>query len=215
MLADDFETTEDLMSYTKKCIIEIGICETLKENKPEMFIFFKDLFQRHPEAIKKEVYKISDIKIKLFPKVNKNKQFELGDYQFVIIKENNVSDTISWVKCVKQEKTPVQKLLWRAMRASVNQQIHEFRMKNQNVPCNNCNTKTELSVDHIIKFTKLMSDFLIINPNHPVEFSKNHISQDIFKKEDFLYEKSWQDYHKKHATLQILCVPCNKKKEEE
>ena len=26
MLADDFETTEDLMSYTKKCIIEIGIC---------------------------------------------------------------------------------------------------------------------------------------------------------------------------------------------
>lgn len=215
MLPNDFKTTEELMFYTKKCIIKIGICESLKEYNTELFKFFKSLFQRHPDAIKKEVHKIYDIKIKLFPKVNINKsKLELADYQFIIIKENCLPDTISWVKCVRQEKPHILKTLWRVMRVSINQQIHEFRMKNQNIRCQNCDTNTELSVDHIIKFTKLMNDFLLINPDHPIEFSKNNISQDIFKIEDFLYENLWKDYHKKHATLQILCITCNKNKEE-
>ena len=50
---EDFEEISDLKFYITQCIKKLGVCDSLKTTSPEMFIFFFNLFQRHPRKVDK------------------------------------------------------------------------------------------------------------------------------------------------------------------
>ena len=212
IVPDDFINSDDLKKYTTELIMKIKECKSLRKNFPEEFIFFKKLLDRHPEKFKKGVNKINDIEFRKFPITKKIIKY--SDIQVFIHLNDGKSDSISWSKCVKGEDNPVQqKLVW-AMRSSIKDQIHEFKSTKKNIPCEFCGTFNYLTVDHIIKFRDIAKDFIELYPNYPTNFKKNNLAQEIFREEDHLYMKTWQDYHLQRAKLRILCVDCNVNLEE-
>ena len=207
---EDFDTTDELRDYTICLIRQVGLCTSIKQTHPDIYTFFVSLFQRHPEKDRKEVSLITDISIRRFPKANPRQPLAVTDHQFFIIKNNGTEDTISWVSCVKGEINPIEKRLNWVMRHAIQQQIRDFKARNPN-PCEFCNATINLTVDHIIKFKQLKDDFIILNPVYPTEFSKNELSQEVFREEDKEYSELWQNYHYTNATLRILCKDCNER----
>jgi hypothetical protein len=140
-------------------------------------------------------------------------------YQTFIISDNNISINFSFVSCcnfnAKHKKTYSEYSLIQAMRTTIGKQILEFKNDAENVVCNFCETNTaeEYHIDHdTISFKQLSNQFILENPMTPKQFDKNRNYRTIFKNEDKEYKKKWYDYHKKMATLQILCRTCNLKK---
>jgi len=207
---EEFDTNEELRDYTIRIIRQAGLCKSLKQTYPDIYTFFVSLFNRHPEKERKEVSLITDISIRRFPKSNPHQPLPVSDHQFFIIKNNGKEDSISWNTCVRGEINPVEKRLNWAMRRAIEDQIRDFKSKNFN-PCEFCKATLNLTVDHIIKFKQLKDDFIILNPVYPNEFSKNELSQDVFREEDKEYSELWQKYHYINATLRILCKDCNQK----
>jgi hypothetical protein len=78
-------------------IEDIGVCPSLRIQRPESFEFFRELFQHHPEAEKKRVTEIKDIALKKF---GKGPIKDHQDLQFHLHYEDGTSDSISWRKCV-------------------------------------------------------------------------------------------------------------------
>jgi len=207
---EEFDTTDELRDYVIRLIRNTGLSISLKQTHPDVYIFFKSLFQRHPEKERKGVALINDISIRRFPKASPHGTLAVTDHQFFIIKNDGTEDSISWNTCVKGAIISVEKRLNWAMRLAIEDQIKDFKCKNVK-PCEFCGTTTNPTVDHIIKFKKLKDDFLILNPVHPTEFSKNNLAQEIFREEDNKYSELWQEYHRHTATLRILCKECNQK----
>ena len=207
---EDFDTNKELLEYTIRLIRQVGLCTSVKQTHPDIYTFFVSLFQRHPEKDRKEVSLITDISIRRFPKSNPRNPLVVSDQQFFIIKNNGTEDTISWVTCVNGEINPIEKRLNWVMRHGIQQQIRDFKARNPN-PCEFCNATINLTVDHIIKFKQLKDDFIILNPVYPTEFSKNELSQEVFREEDKEYSELWQNYHYTNATLRILCKDCNER----
>ena len=207
---EEFDNNDELRDYVISIIKQVGLCRSVKQTHPDVYTFFVSLFQRHPEKERKEVSQITDISIRRFPKSNPRQPLTFSDHQFFIIKNNGTEDSISWNTCVKGEINPVEKRLNWAMRRAIEDQIKEFKRKNPK-PCEFCKATVNLTVDHIIKFKQLKDDFIIINPVYPTEFSKNEISQEVFREEDKEYSELWQKYHYTNATLRILCKDCNQK----
>ena len=207
---EEFDTNDDLRDYVIHIIKQVGLCNSLKKTHHDIYTFFLSLFQRHPEKKRKEVSLITDISIRRFPKAQPRQPLAVSDHQFFIIKNNGTEDSISWNTCVRGDINPVEKRLNWAMRRAIEDQIKDFKRKNPN-PCEFCKATANLTVEHIIKFKKLKDDFIIINPVYPTEFSKNELSQGVFREEDKDYSELWQKYHYTNATLRILCKDCNQK----
>ena len=91
---EDFDTTDELREYTIRIIRELGLCESVKQTHPDIYIFFKSLFQRHPEKERKEVSLITDISIRRFPKANRYQALEVKDHQFFIITKKASSNKL-------------------------------------------------------------------------------------------------------------------------
>lgn len=208
---EDFDDKEELRDYVIAIILKTGLTPSLKTTHPKVYTFFESLFQRHPDKVRKEVSFLTDISIRKFPTTKYKKNLDVRDHQFFIIKNNGTEDSISWNSCVDMSVIAFEKRINWAMRYSIKEQIIEFKNSNKNKPCEFCGTYSDITADHIIKFKKLKDDFLSENPKHPTEFSKNKFSSDIFREEDIEFEKLWQEYHRKNATLRILCSSCNYK----
>ncbi len=208
---EEFDTTEELRDFVVHTIRSTGLCKSLKNEHPEVYDFFLSLFQRHPEKERKEVALTTDISIRRFPKAKPQAVQPIQDHQFFLHRSNGTEDSISWVSCVKGAINPVGKRLNWAMRQSIEGQIREFRAAHPNTPCEFCHTYENRTVDHIKKFRDLKDEFLNAHPNHPTEFGKNELAQEIFRPEDAAFETAWQEYHRTHASLRILCKPCNMK----
>ena len=196
---EQYSTQTELTKVIRDLINTIGICSSLKEEHPYTYIFFNELFQRHPEKDKKRVDDIIDIRIDSYPK---------GGYVFNILLDDGTSDTISWKCCVTGKSDSYNYKLTKAYRVTIDDQITEFRNNHRNI-CEICNSDKKLSVDHINHFAKLIYDFNKINSNSPIELGKNNIQQHCFRPEDADYKNAWAKYHKDNAKLRILCMPCN------
>ena len=202
----NFISNDELKKYTIELILKIKECNSLKNNYPNEFIFFKKLLQRHPEKERKGVFELKDIIFSKFSKAQRILTY--SDIQIFILKNDDTIVSISWNKCVKQQdNSNQQKLVW-AMRHSIEDQVKLFK-KNNNKMCEFCGTTKYLTVDHIIKFKKMAEDFIDSNPDYPSKFDKNELSQEVFRIEDFVYKNNWQKYHEKYAELRILCQECN------
>ena len=209
MTPDDFESTDALRTYVMQLIRTIGLAQSLATSYPPAYVFLHALFQRHPDAVRKQVSQIVDIHIQKFPKARMMTPLPIQDHQFVIVKADRTTDTISWISCVNQTTTSSDKLLIWAMRYAIAGQIRDYRNRFRSVPCAMCGSRENLTVDHIRKFRDLKAEFLVSHPNPPTEFAKNEDNQTVFRREDFEFERQWQHFHKTNAKLQILCYDCN------
>lgn len=209
MTPDDFETTDALRTYTMQLIRSIGLTQSLATNFPSAYDFFRALFQRHPEADRKQVSQIVDIHLQKFPKAQMMHPLPISDHQFVIVKADGTTDTISWMSCINQAVTSPDKILIWAMRYAVKQQIRDYKFRNRDKPCQLCGSRENLTVDHVQKFRDLKAVFLASHPNPPTQFAKNADNQNMFRREDFEFERQWQYFHRNNAVLRILCYHCN------
>jgi hypothetical protein len=208
---EDFDDKEELRDYVIAIILKTSLTSSIKKTHPKVYTFLRSLFQRHPDKERKEVSLITDISIRKFPTRLINNNPRARDYQIFIIKNNGTEDSISWNSCVDMSKPPVETSIYYDMRYSIKEQIMEFKFTNKNKPCELCGTYLNITADHIIKFKKLKDNFLLNNPEYPKEFGKSKYGSEIFREEDIEFEKTWQEYHMKNATLRILCTNCNDK----
>lgn len=100
---------------------------------------------------------------------------------------------------------PFEKLVNWAMRYAVKNQILDFKNANINKSCELCGSYANITADHLIKFKNLKENILLENQEYPKEFDKDELGSIIFRKEDIVFEKLWQEYHKK-MLLYEFCV---------
>lgn len=199
-----FRTKKALKEYTAKLIERKGTGEIDKSDID--FIFFKSLYSRKPSHFGSE-NNIQKFIIEVNPNNNK------ADYLSTIDNDGKKC-VFSWVKCVNACDTSIKEMLYEAFRTSIEEQIYNFHYNNH--CCNHCGKEKKyykLDVDHANEFNELRKDF--INKTLlkiPDSFDNDSNSKYIFKKKDYIFKEEFQEYHKKHAILQLLCEECHNKK---
>lgn len=188
----------------KKVIERIGLCESIKTEYPEDYIFFIELFTRHPNWMEK-TKNMKDIKIR------NNKKYK-NQKEVLIEKENGDLIDISVLnKCITCKET--KNNLYDAMRNAVENQTKELK-KNKELKCEECETKSNLEVEHVnILFVELYENFLKDRIDIPNEFDNTISNSKCLKQVDKKFEEEWKKYHETNAELRFLCNKCNNKKE--
>jgi hypothetical protein len=106
----------------------------------------------------------------------------------------------------------IRKNLKTAMRQCIQPQVNFFKSLHDDVPliCENCDSTKKLQVDHILPFSLIRRKFIesVGSENLPDEFDWEDCLPS-FKKRDAEFSTGWCNFHKKFATYQILCKPCN------
>lgn len=111
----------------------------------------------------------------------------------------------SWNKAITGRNDDLNK----AMRASIAEDLQEFRIACKPQRCAICKTGRDLTTDHMIdSFKTIAADFLkgkkIDLVDGPPGGGKMFASQDV--------EADWIAYHASRATYQLLCRSCNSSK---
>ena len=151
-MPNNCKTQKELKAYTKNIIIEIGLCESIKNKYPEYFNFFIELFERHPNYLEK-VNGLKDIKIR------NNKKFK-KQLEVYIEKENgDITDISVLNKCI-YGSSGINNLN-KAMRNSIEPQLKNFR-KESNYICVLCGEKKDLEVVLKIQLIKLKKNIMKI-----------------------------------------------------
>jgi hypothetical protein len=197
-MIEQFKTKKAMKDYYCKIIHEIGLCDSIKTEYPQYYNEFIELFERHPNS-KKRLEGITDIQIK--------KNIQYHNFELYIVTDISCI-CISYLLCISQKYTKNFGLK-AAMRESIQSQITEFKT-NTILICEICGSSENPQADHIKHFDELYNEFLSLNTLEvPTRFNDTLANLKVFKEEDFLFCKSWQDYHKQNATLRILCRTCN------
>jgi 5-methylcytosine-specific restriction endonuclease McrA len=158
----------------------------------ELYPFIYALCERHPWFDEKR-----DVGIHPFTVTDGNK---LG-----ICRTDDSLVDISWSKwCVSPNRAD--NTLENCMRKSIKPQIEQFRTTSQPT-CVLCPNVAE-HVDHIYEFRKLVADFVKTRSDTPTTFKSVLFSGDVFH-EDSPFEAAWIVHHRTHASLRMLCRPCN------
>ena len=199
-----FKTKKKCKEYTADLIKRKGVGEIDKVDRD--FLFFKCLYSRKPSHSDSE----NNIQ-KFIIEVNPNNK--KADY-LSIIDNNGKKCVFSWVKCVNACDASNKEMLYEAFRTSIEEQTSDFYYKNH--CCNHCGKEKinyKLVVDHVNEFNELREDFINKTPlKIPDSFDNDSNSKYIFKKKDYIFKEEFQEYHKKHAILQLLCEECHKNK---
>ena len=96
------------------------------------------------------------------------------------------------------------------MRNSIVPQILEFK-NNSSLICVLCGSIEKIHIDHHEpQFIDLKKDF-VNEWKGPIPniFDQNNSHSKIFTSINNEFEKKWIEYHKKNATLRVLCNKCN------
>lgn len=196
--------------HTRNLLNKLGIT-TLKSTHDD-YQFLVDLLNNHPDHKDKIGCGIDYFNIRNNP-IGKG-------LQTVITRLDGSIEDFSWIYCCKFEKKNSKEKnaiadLKQAMREAITEQIKEFRNSIDDMCCNYCKIKTTdifvYQVDHIKSFSELYKNFLK-DKIPPVTFGTNKNLLTCFNETDIIFKNDWIDFHKKHATLQILCKDCNSKK---
>jgi len=195
-----FKTKKELVEYTRNLIKEKGLYIFSKED--EHFKFFLELLHRRIFEYDGEIIKF-EIEPNPITKEPNHMTFTTN---------TDFREHFSWNKCCNQkEDTPLQKLI-KACRVSIKSQILKMSAMRM-MGCNECRTLRNLQVDHFNDFKEIFNAFLLINPVIPQTFNSDlNTCEVIFKEEDKLFEKNFQDFHEQNALLQLLCIDCHKNK---
>lgn len=199
-----FKSKKEAETYTRDKITDIGSDDNITESRPE-YTFLVDLVGNHYRKEEKIGVGIESFII------TRNKRRTGLETQ--IRRKDGTIESFSWKDCATQTYKNPEQLLEVAMRTSIENQIQEFRKKNEE-QCRTCKEYKKCAVDHKEPiFNKIKRDFLKDKNNLPKDFDKEEEThQQKFKERDRDFEKTWQDYHREYAVLQYLCDKCHKEK---
>ncbi len=188
-----------LKKYVRETIDTIGLCPSIKKLHPDKWELFIYLFERHSDYPNKFCGLI-DIKIRNNPVFN--------NLEVIIVKNNGDEDDVSlFNNCITGK--PKDNLTI-AMRNSIVPQILEFK-NNSSLICVLCGSIEKIHIDHHEpQFIDLKKDF-VNEWKGPIPniFDQNNSHSKIFTSINNEFEKKWIEYHKKNATLRVLCNKCN------
>lgn len=202
-----YKTQGEFEAFVKNIIYkDIGICSDIKNIYPSHYITLLEILKRHPNFMSK-TKNMSNIKI-IRDTLN-------ATALKIMIVNNDASEIdISW-KCAITGKTKGDKHdLMSAMRSSIDDQIYQFKISNEE-KCVFCGNVDKLHVDHIIQFDEIAYNFINIMEdekiNIPNNFGETNDSthRRCFLEIDYIFNNKWIDYHYKNASLRILCQKCN------
>lgn len=205
-----FKTQKQLEEHVRNLLRKIGAGNKVPvEHEP----FFHQLIARHPEHLAKigvgvGVKAFEVIKNLLNPKA-------LG---LDILRIDGSRIDISWVKCVSTKAQSASQNLKKAMRYAIRGQISEFREKQlyANGYCGICGKHvarreaSNIHVDHVSPFDWLAEEFIAKRADNPTTFRDVFGGNSAaFYAKDAQYEKEWEEFHKKSASLRLACKGCN------
>lgn len=200
-----FKTYTELQQYTKNLVNNILSYNSVLNKGDEYFLFFSELLKRHPYY-----EEIKGCGIKQFITF---KNFN-NAIAIKVRRIDNSEDVFSWSKITKKyPKDNTRTNLNHACRLAISKQIYFYRILNDCSKCAFCGSNRKIQIDHYgIEFNDIVNNF-IKDKKHPVKFDRcpNTLIKK-FKKEDYHFEREFQEYHAEHAQLQALCQECNLKK---
>ena len=214
-----FKTKKDIVKWAQDLKKEVG----KKYRYPDPgYLFLFDLIQRgHHHADEK-----IGVGIEYFL-VGANNS---GITRFDIYRVDGTSEDVSYIKSKdylgRDRDEVISTNTWvnlmSAARWSIADQIANFR-RATSIVCAECgedDSSLRYEVDHkgtnfvelLVNFDRIRDDtprvFLDAPFDHIIDEKPTH----IFRTEDSYYEKSFKEYHRENAVLQLLCKPCNLKK---
>ena len=202
-----FKTKDAARKYTRSIVNSLGPC--IIKNDHEYYNFFMDLINNHSERDEKIGVGIDFFEFYIHPIYKK--------LSGLIGRLDGTRIDFSWVHCCEFKPRDLIANFKSALRMAIKNQTRKFKQSNSLICCI-CKVDDLLPdqyhVDHVKPFSLLHQEFINkTNYQIPILFD-DHISfqNAIFKKEDYLLESEWVQYHHTHATLQILCKSCNLKK---
>lgn len=185
--------------YIRTLLHSIGYTTSVKDNT-NTFNLLQDIVNNHPNKLYSK--DIIDFEI--------GKDLLSGGYTLSIVKSTETI-CISWYKCVTGKQPTLKQELNGALRQSISYQIWDFKKSAKQI-CELCSAIDILHVDHIVHFEKLVQDFHSEN-NFPLPTEFIEVDDGTYRRgftiNDKKYEDAWTNYHKRHATLRILCKKCN------
>jgi hypothetical protein len=204
-----FKSKKELEVYTRN-LLELATsgCPNSKiELEDDKLKFMIELFKRHPDYLNKTGCGISKIIVK------KDIRNTKGSAVYIKRIDNTIVD-ISWRICVSGNPKTTLSIQHEILRNSIVNQIVKFKNNNTSicVCCNLSYPKSETEVDHFgLQFSDLVDMF---KKNHvlPVSFNDLSCGGHSFRKDDYILENKWKEFHLEHAKLQILCKNCHKAK---
>lgn len=217
-MATPVQIDTTLYQSLKECKIDvaarmcsIGITSSILTDAPDQYDFFHSLTKRHPNHVVK-LEDLSDFAI--VPNVMNPSALELN-----IVKTNGDMISISIDTCLRRKSETTQSKFHSALRYSIEDQILAFKskFKSGNNKCTMCGESLNLytaHADHIVYFKDLVDDFMIVlrrdGLSIPTDYAKlpgKNVS--IFKREDHVISRLFQEYHREHARLRLVCARCN------
>lgn len=194
-----YKSQKALKEHFQTIIKEIGVCSSIKNQYPNYYEEFVELFKRHPDNPEK-TFGMIDLQTKLSC---------FKSICFYIIDGVNNDRDISYNVCITGKKN---EYLIAAMRESIFPQTKDYYISHKK-ECVLCGSIEKIEVDHhsdLTPFKKLYLDFLKINKIPvPTLFGTSEGQNACFLTTDKLFETSWFDYHNDHVIFRMLCKKCN------
>ena len=198
------------MEDVSRRIAAIGITSSIRETSPAEYEFFHELVKRHAAHEEKRKDMV-DIAIRQDVKSQKGLAID-------IVNTDGSRTEISYKNCVTGKSEPQRSKFHSALRYAVEDQIMAFREQSKHVTiCELCDKSMDhdTHVDHILHFEILADNFTALQeitmPNEYDKEPQTYLTR--FKEEDQNIAQRFAEYHREHATLRIICGPCNRKRE--
>jgi len=206
----EYKTQGLFGKYVRKIIYEdIGICNDIKDTYPEEYYILTKILERHPDFNSKSK-NMCNIKI-VSDRLNKKA------LKTLIVNNDGSYVDIAWRCAITGNKKSEKNDLMSAMRSSIDPQIKQFRREHSNDCCQLCGNSERLDVDHNdtknSAFDELVLNF--INKNNDIEIPYKFVElnddthRNTFLEKDAVFKDEWLKYHKKNASLRMLCHTCN------
>lgn len=209
-LNEIFPTQTLFEKFVKKIIyIDIGTCNDIKNKYPEKYSILTEILKRHPDW----PYKSENMcNMKIVKDTLNRKALKI-----MIIKNYGGVIDISWRCAISGKHKTSKNELMSAMRSSVDEQTYQFRTEHKYDRCQLCDSSKRLDVDHNdtknSAFDELAYNFIQENNEIkiPNEFGESNDTthRRIFLEKDKCFRDKWVEYHRKHASLRMLCHNCN------
>ena len=188
-----FQSKKQCLDYTRDFIRNLGVCVLdkpidLRDSKSNDFDFFINLLKNH-EDFQDHLDDIEKIKIS-------NNYLNVGSYHTELIRKNGEIKSFSWNHCCKFKSRSYQENLTNALRSSIQEQVMDYKNKNQLICCI-CKiqnlSKSNYHTDHkTIPFRNIVSNFLTEQRSMSEGYIPSEFSNDgyftVFRKEDYDFE---------------------------
>lgn len=145
--------------------------------------------------------------------VCKNKTNQSALELNIVNTDGTVTD-ISWRTCATGVSKSVKTKMDGAFRSAIQSQIMLFKHESTSTTCELCKQALQgaVHVDHVNQFDGIVSSFLEQSKLPPPSGycqKTDETNRNQFKECDKEFEAAFQEYHKQHATLRMLCPSCN------